>query len=270
MPPTISLRHIAVPRVTVARAPGAPARAAAPGRVQLRRGRARRRPDDGRGHAVRAAGAVQTRRGRLGAAGELRRDRGPAPAAPAPRSRPWPVGAVRAGRAQRAGRAGASRERRAVSRRPPADALARTIEALLFLSPDPLSAAELADADAGRGGRGRGRRWRCSPSSYAPGAARDRAARARRRLDVRDRPRHRGRRAGACSAARASSTLTPAQAETLAIVAYLQPVSRPEITRIRGVSADSAVDHAARARPDRGGRPLAVRRRPLPHDARSF
>ena len=32
----------------------------------------------------------------------------------------------------------------------------------------------------------------------------------------------------------------PAQAETLAIVAYLQPISRPEITRIRGVSADSA------------------------------
>ena len=38
-----------------------------------------------------------------------------------------------------------------------------------------------------------------------------------------------------------AATLTPAQAETLAIVAYLQPVSRPEITRIRGVSADSAV-----------------------------
>ncbi|HLH14843.1 MAG TPA: SMC-Scp complex subunit ScpB, partial [Solirubrobacteraceae bacterium] len=34
--------------------------------------------------------------------------------------------------------------------------------------------------------------------------------------------------------------LTAAQAETLAIVAYLQPVSRPEIARIRGVSADSA------------------------------
>ena len=34
--------------------------------------------------------------------------------------------------------------------------------------------------------------------------------------------------------------LTPAQSETLAIVAYLPPVSRPEITRIRGVSADSA------------------------------
>ena len=61
--------------------------------------------------------------------------------------------------------------------------------------------------------------------------------------------------------------LTPAQAETLAIVAYLQPVSRPEITRIRGVSADSAAGDAARARADRGGRALAVRRRPLPHDA---
>jgi segregation and condensation protein B len=34
--------------------------------------------------------------------------------------------------------------------------------------------------------------------------------------------------------------LAPAQAETLAIVAYLQPVSRPEIARIRGVSAESA------------------------------
>ena len=43
-----------------------------------------------------------------------------------------------------------------------------------------------------------------------------------------------------CSAARGQSTLSPAQAETLAIVAYLQPISRPEITRIRGVSADSA------------------------------
>src|SRR5207248_11225785 len=34
--------------------------------------------------------------------------------------------------------------------------------------------------------------------------------------------------------------LSPAQAEILAIVAYLQPVSRPEITRIRGVASDSA------------------------------
>ena len=39
--------------------------------------------------------------------------------------------------------------------------------------------------------------------------------------------------------------LTPAQAETLAIVAYLQPVSRPEIARIRGVSSESAVQTLA-------------------------
>jgi segregation and condensation protein B len=34
--------------------------------------------------------------------------------------------------------------------------------------------------------------------------------------------------------------LSQAQAETLSIVAYLQPVSRPEVARIRGVSSDSA------------------------------
>ena len=39
--------------------------------------------------------------------------------------------------------------------------------------------------------------------------------------------------------------LTQAQAETLAIVAYLQPVSRPEIARIRGVSGESAVQTLA-------------------------
>jgi segregation and condensation protein B len=35
--------------------------------------------------------------------------------------------------------------------------------------------------------------------------------------------------------------LTQAQAESLSIVAYLQPVSRPEIARIRGVASESAV-----------------------------
>ena len=35
--------------------------------------------------------------------------------------------------------------------------------------------------------------------------------------------------------------LSQAALETLAIIAYLQPVSRPEIARIRGVGADSAV-----------------------------
>ena len=59
--------------------------------------------------------------------------------------------------------------------------------------------------------------------------------------------------------------LTPAQAETLAIVAYLQPVSRPEIARIRGVSAESAAATLLERGHHRGGRPLAVRRRPVPH-----
>ena len=61
-----------------------------------------------------------------------------------------------------------------------------------------------------------------------------------RRLDARQRPRRPRTPRGGCSARPRTPPLTPAQAETLAIVAYLQPVSRPEITRIRGVSADSA------------------------------
>jgi segregation and condensation protein B len=117
-------------------------------------------------------------------------------------------------------------------------ALARTVEALLFLSADPLTPAELAAAtqvgegavltalallaeDYAPGRRGitlreLGGGWTLASDPAAEDAA--------RRLLSRPR----------------LSTLTPAQAETLAIVAYLQPISRPEITRIRGVSADSA------------------------------
>jgi segregation and condensation protein B len=117
--------------------------------------------------------------------------------------------------------------------------LARTVEALLFLSSDPISAGELAEATqaqeaevvaalallaerhapAASGIRLRelGGGWTLASDPHAEEAA--------RRLLSRPR----------------LATLTPAQAETLAIVAYLQPISRPEITRIRGVSADSAV-----------------------------
>jgi segregation and condensation protein B len=116
--------------------------------------------------------------------------------------------------------------------------LQRTLEALLFLAPDPLSEAELAeatqaDAEVVRAALGElaeqyaeGRRgitlrelgggWTLASDPAAEDAA--------RRLFSRKR----------------IATLSPAQAETLAIVAYLQPISRPEITRIRGVSADSA------------------------------
>jgi segregation and condensation protein B len=117
-------------------------------------------------------------------------------------------------------------------------ALARIVEALLFLSADPLSPGELADAtEAGEGAVLAA--LAVLGEEYAPGrrgialrelgggwtlASDPTAEEAARRLLSRPRV----------------STLTPAQAETLAIVAYLQPISRPEITRIRGVSADSA------------------------------
>lgn len=116
--------------------------------------------------------------------------------------------------------------------------LARTVEALLFLSSDPLSTAELADAtQAGEGAVLTA--LALLGEQYAPGlrgitlrelgggwtlASDPASEEAARRLFSRPR----------------TATLSPAQAETLAIVAYLQPISRPEITRIRGVSADSA------------------------------
>jgi len=119
-----------------------------------------------------------------------------------------------------------------------APTLARTVEALLFLSADPLSTADLVEAtQAGEGavraalavlaedyapGR-RGIRLRELGGGFTLVSDPDAEDAARRLLS---RPR--------------VSTLSPAQAETLAIVAYLQPISRPEITRIRGVSADSA------------------------------
>ncbi len=116
--------------------------------------------------------------------------------------------------------------------------LARTIEALLFLAPDPLTSQELADAVVADEGDVLTALAALS-ERYAPGdsgvhlrelgggftfASDPLAEDAAKRLFSRPR----------------ASALTPAQAETLAIVAYLQPVSRPEITRIRGVSADSA------------------------------
>ena len=119
-----------------------------------------------------------------------------------------------------------------------APALTRTIEALLFLSTDPLTPAELADA-TGAGREAVGEALAELGEQYAPGlrglrrrelgggwtfASDPETEEAARRLFSRPRV----------------ATLSPAQAETLAIVAYMQPVSRPEIARIRGVSADSA------------------------------
>jgi segregation and condensation protein B len=121
---------------------------------------------------------------------------------------------------------------------PQAPSVERTIEALLFLASDPLSEAELAEATE------------CGAQEVAAalGALAEQYAEGRRGIALREL-------AGGWTLAsdpaaedaarrlfsrKRVATLSPAQAETLAIVAYLQPISRPEITRIRGVSADSA------------------------------
>jgi segregation and condensation protein B len=116
--------------------------------------------------------------------------------------------------------------------------LARTVEALLFLSAEPVTEMELLAAceceeealsealtelgEAFAPGQ-RGLELRELAGGWTLATAADTEQAARRLLS---KPR--------------TPPLSPAQAETLAIVAYLQPVSRPEITRIRGVSADSA------------------------------
>jgi segregation and condensation protein B len=114
--------------------------------------------------------------------------------------------------------------------------LARQVEALLFLAPEPVTVEDLADAvQAGedavaealgelRGALdGRGVVLREVAGGWALASHPD-AEEAARRLLARPR----------------TPALTAAQAETLAIVAYLQPVSRPEVARIRGVASESA------------------------------
>jgi segregation and condensation protein B len=115
--------------------------------------------------------------------------------------------------------------------------LERIVEALLFLSAEPVSVAELAEAtDASEAEvdraldllagalSERGLVLREVGGGYTLAAHPDAEAAGRRLLAKPKTP-----------------PLTQAQAETLAIVAYLQPVSRPEIARIRGVSSESAV-----------------------------
>ena len=117
--------------------------------------------------------------------------------------------------------------------------LARIVEALLFLSSEPVSATDLAEAaEVGEGEivealarlrehyaegyRGVVLREVAGGFTLATDPVAERAA---RRLLAKPR----------------TPPLTQAQAECLAIVAYLQPVSRPEIARIRGVASESAV-----------------------------
>jgi len=128
---------------------------------------------------------------------------------------------------------------RLVVRDSPVDGLARTIEALLVVASQPLSLADLTAATADDAERvetalallsDRYREGRSGivlervAGGWAFRAARD-AAEACARLF--DRPAERG--------------LSSAALETLAIVAYLGPCSRPDIARIRGVNVDGVV-----------------------------
>jgi segregation and condensation protein B len=121
----------------------------------------------------------------------------------------------------------------------PVDQLARTLEALLVVASQPLSVEDLAEAAADDPERVEtalgllSERYREGRSGivlervaggWAFRAARE-AAEACGRLF--ERPVQRA--------------LSQASLETLAIVAYLGPCTRPEIARIRGVAADSAV-----------------------------
>jgi len=121
----------------------------------------------------------------------------------------------------------------------PVEELARTIEAVLVVAAKPLSVKELAAATQDEAARVEaalellGERFREGRSGivleavaggYAFRASAE-AAEACARLN--DRPADRG--------------LSQAALETLAIVAYLGPCSRPEIARIRGVNVDGVV-----------------------------
>ncbi len=115
---------------------------------------------------------------------------------------------------------------------------ARAIEALLFLSPEPLSSEALAgllQADRERVAAALdvviatfGDQHSIEVAQVAGGWA------MRTRPDVEE----------VCDRLRErppEERLSPAAMETLAVVAYLEPVSRPDIGRLRGVSVDSTV-----------------------------
>ena len=121
----------------------------------------------------------------------------------------------------------------------PADRLARTIEALLVVASAPLSVEELAEAAGDDAERVEtalallSERYREGRSGIVlervAGGWGFRAAREAAEACARffERPVERG--------------LSAAAMETLAVVAYLGPVTRPEIARVRGVAVDSVV-----------------------------
>jgi segregation and condensation protein B len=154
----------------------------------------------------------------------------------------------------------------------PLDRLARTLEALLVVASAPLSVNELAEAAdddperieealrlvADRFAEGRsGIVLEHVAGGWAFRAAREEAAACARLFE---RP--------------AQRNISQAALETLAIVAYTGPCSRPDIARIRGVAADSAVanllERGLIAEAGRDGAVGAVRYRTTPLFERVF
>jgi len=150
----------------------------------------------------------------------------------------------------------------------PLDQLARTLEALLVVASAPLSAEELAEAADDHPER----------VEAALGLVRERYSEGRSGIvleHVAGGWAFRSSREAAEACARlfekpAQRNLSQAALETLAIVAYLGPCSRPDIARIRGVAADSAVANLAErgliaeaGRDDAAGGAIRYRTTPL-------
>lgn len=116
--------------------------------------------------------------------------------------------------------------------------LGRAVEALLFLNPEPLPLVDL-----------------CELTGEPPGPVQRALAELRARhtphtaLEVAEVAggfalRTRSDLAEVCDRLRerpAEDRLSPAALETLAVIAYLEPIGRPQISRLRGVSVDSTV-----------------------------
>jgi segregation and condensation protein B len=116
--------------------------------------------------------------------------------------------------------------------------LPRQVEALLFLSPEPLSLAALCGLTEAAPGPVQ-RALAALSERHGPEAGLELAEVAggwalRTRADL----------AEVCDRLRRrppEDRLSPAALETLAVVAYLEPVSRPQIGRLRGVAVDATV-----------------------------
>jgi hypothetical protein len=149
----------------------------------------------------------------------------------------------------------------------PVDRLARTVEALLVVASAPLSIEELSEATQDDPER----------VETAIGLLKERYSEGRSGIvleEVAGGYAYRASRESADACARlfeqpVERGLSQAALETLAIVAYLGPCSRPDVARIRGVRRRLGRREPRRARAHHGGRPRerAWRCRSLSHDA---